>query len=1235
MKYCEILSFDPITEVIQIDNLKNPDYQQSLIKTFVYPDYFLSTVIPQVVKQMRFGGYDQKGIQVIGNYGTGKSHLMSLVSLVAEHGEYLDLVGNDQARSLLEPVAGKFKVLRFEMGTDKRLWDIIVYQLQNFLTGIGVDFRFDPDSMKMYREQMEDMLAAFEDRYPGQGLLLVIDEMLSYLEVRTEKGLLANDLQVLQALGQLCSDSRFSFMFGVQEMIYHSNKFQFQAETLMKVKDRYVDLTIRRDEVAYVVQNRLLRKSPGQKAAVRRHLEKFLPLFSDMHSHLQDYIDLFPVHPAYFDNFQKIRIGKSQREVLRTLSSEFERIASDEIPADNPGLISYDSYFQKMLSETGNMTIPDFKTVADTVALIHGKIDNNFDRARAPKALLGKRIVNATAIKLLQGDLDHPNGARAEVLTDELCYTDPMADDHELLVSIVDATAKLIVRATSGQYFEHDENNDEYHLRTKGGVNFEQRIAEYAESLEPARRDEAFFRFLTEYLEIADTPYRAGFKIYEHQLEWRSRRVTRDGYIFMGGANEKSTTQPRQSFYMVFMPMFQDEKKRRNADGDEIYFVMDDMPGEFKELVCRFGAAYLLMTSADSSQRLHYRQAYETLLKKVGRIFAENFLDCTKVYYRTEQPRALKTFHLPGQGATHIDFFNRVASDTFEEQFCAEAPHYPCFTLASSVITRDNRDRYMAGAKAKLIKPSASDRYGEAVLSALQCMEMGEISTAGSIYAQSVLDKLDQKGVGKVLNRDEILSLLPNSDGRIWYSTDFRIEADLEFLVLCALVVTGEIEITLGNGTQVNASNIDIIKHLDNDHYWAFSSVKRPKGISLPVVKALTTAFCGADLSGRLDDSSTYAAFVACGRRIADEVATFVGRNLSGGAVTIAGMELIPDGDVVTLRDNLTELKNFADRLVTYTSAARLKNMPWDVAAVMEMAGYWKEYARVADLIRHAHEAEGDVAYLQQALQYVPAGHLLREEMQKAVDRFRLVVEECRAPGCDASAIKAYMRDIAGVKSRYVDWYMGVYRTYMLNEIDQADKSRLLNSSEYRALVLLSGLPIFNNAALAGIQGDLAKLKAGDPGVVSVMQSTPFAGFDPRGAQRGKSIREIESEIVGLYHDWIVELRAFVADPAQQQALSLMADAADADIAARIVSGDVDFSDTATARVVADFVGRLSAGYERVEITPGECAALFARPLSADDAVEAFGRFVRSKTFGKDLSKVRMVFVNNANSADE
>ena len=335
MRYSDILSFEPITEVIQFDNLKSEDYQKNLVKTFVYPDYFITTVIPQIVNQFKKGGHDQKGVQVVGNYGTGKSHLMSLIMLLAEHAEYLPLIPNEQARSIFEPIAGKFKVHYFEMGTDRKLWDIVTYQLQQFLDENGVDYHFDKDSMKMYREQLEDMLSAFEDKYPDKGMLIVIDEMLSYLSARTADGQLDHDLQVLQALGQLCSDSRFGFMFGVQELIYQTKNFQFAANMLLKVKDRFIDLTIRKEDVSFVVQNRLLRKSDTQKAAIRKHLEKFVHLFGDMHGHLQEYIDLFPVHPSYFDNFQKIRLGRSQREVLKTLTAEFERIKNDDIPDDN------------------------------------------------------------------------------------------------------------------------------------------------------------------------------------------------------------------------------------------------------------------------------------------------------------------------------------------------------------------------------------------------------------------------------------------------------------------------------------------------------------------------------------------------------------------------------------------------------------------------------------------------------------------------------------------------------------------------------------------------------------------------------------------------------------------------------------------------------------------------------------------------------------------------------------
>ena len=352
MKYRDILQFDPITDVIQLDKLESSDYRDDIIKSFVYPDYFVETIIPEIVRNLKFGERNKKGIQIIGNYGTGKSHLMSLVSLIAENSGYLDKVTNSKANDILAPIAGKYMVHRFEMQTTRQLWDIVTFQLQRYLNDINVDYTFDPDSLKMYSEQLDEMMAAFEEKYPDKGMLIIIDELLAYLKGHAAQGQLNQDLQVLQALGQQCAKGRFAFMFGVQEMIYQSKEFAFAADMMLKVKDRYTDLTIRKEDVSFVVQNRLLKKSEQQKSAIRTHLEKFIPLFADMHSHLQDYVELFPVHPSYFDNFQRIKLGRAQREVLKTLTKQFEKIADLDIPTDNPGLITYDQYWEQMMADT-------------------------------------------------------------------------------------------------------------------------------------------------------------------------------------------------------------------------------------------------------------------------------------------------------------------------------------------------------------------------------------------------------------------------------------------------------------------------------------------------------------------------------------------------------------------------------------------------------------------------------------------------------------------------------------------------------------------------------------------------------------------------------------------------------------------------------------------------------------------------------------------------------------------
>lgn len=115
-------------------------------------------------------------------------------------------------------------------------------------------------------------------------------------------------------------------MFGVQELIYNSPEFQYAADMLNKVNDRYKDITITKQDVQFVVQQRLLKKTDAQRDIIRRHLSKFTEFFTDMHAKLEDYVSLFPVNPSFFENFQQIRISKSQREVLKTLTGKFQAI---------------------------------------------------------------------------------------------------------------------------------------------------------------------------------------------------------------------------------------------------------------------------------------------------------------------------------------------------------------------------------------------------------------------------------------------------------------------------------------------------------------------------------------------------------------------------------------------------------------------------------------------------------------------------------------------------------------------------------------------------------------------------------------------------------------------------------------------------------------------------------------------------------------------------------------------
>ena len=1202
MRYNELLNFEPITEVIKFDRTNNDaGYQESLIKTFVFSDAYKNNLIPLIVKNLDFNRHGESfGLQVVGNYGTGKSHLMSLVSLIAENEKLLELIKEEKTKEKLEAIAGKFKVLRFELGNTESLWEVVTYQLENFLKKIGIDFSFDNLGPKNYSEKIQLMMAEFEVKYPDMGLLMVIDEMLAYLKSRNTTEL-NSDLAVLQSLGQSCDASRFKFIFGVQEMIYHSPEFQFAAEMLQKVDDRYKDIIITKDDVAFIVKHRLLKKNEHQKQKIRKHLDTFLKFFSDMHGRTQEYVELFPVHPAYFENFEKIKIAKSQREILKTLSSQFSDLLDKEVPVDKPGLLTYDVYWEDMKKSQDLMAIPDVRKVKEVTDTIYDKIESYFINARAKKKEVAQRITNACAIKCLQHDLSKPNGTNVEHLVDDLCLTDKLASDRDFLIDIMDTTARQIITATSGQYFDENEENGEYYLRIEGGINFDQKIKDYAATLTDAQKDEYFFKFLEVSLPLTHDTYRTGFKIWEHSIEWKSHKSYCDGYIFFGNPNEKSTTQPKQHFYMYFMPLFDDKKKKKNLQADEVYFIMDDLSTEFKDAVTLYGAALALEARADSAQRNVYRQKITDLLQKAKGLFEREYVEITKVNYQgNELP--LKGYPLPGEGATKEQIFSEVASQVLENWFEEERPHYPIFTNLLAAITKDNHLKMIKQAISKIINPDIPNRDGEGILAGLGLWQPGILDHSSSPYARNILKMLEEKGEGKVLNRDEILECVW-AETNLWVSKDFHLEAEYEFVVLSALAASGELEIVLSSGKAINAGNMHELRNVEKEDYFAFTHVKRPKGVNEAALKVMFLGLVGRDLSKQLKNPETYVTLVKAANDWAKRAVELNSRIFGG--VNFKGVDIITAEEASEYHRHFTAFSGFCDKMANYTSEARIKNFPYSVDDIKRVMETRPEIEKVEKQLEEIENFRQDITYLQQCKQYLPDGEL-KDEIIEQINQLPGILTSG-----DDNTKEQYKKELKKLKEKYADWYLEQYLNYRISDSDYTQKMALLDSDDKAVCDILKDAGFLSTGQYQNLLDRLNKLKPADTDVnKNLVLEVPYHDFNPLDYldQQPVKVKDLKLELEDLKESWIQTLKDTLDDPVVKKKMELLDD--------ETVNLLNDFKnnklaiDRSNALTIRNAIMDLHKGLEKVELSTESLKSAFNKPLTPDEAIEAFKDYI-------------------------
>src|SRR5258705_3693702 len=120
MKYRDLIQFQPIESVIELRQANKSAKAREFVSTYVISDAMADRVCDLIVPQLQYAKpQDNRGLLIVGNYGTGKSHLMSVISSVAENHAFQPLLTHEKVRQTTGVIAGKFKVIRLEIGSSE------------------------------------------------------------------------------------------------------------------------------------------------------------------------------------------------------------------------------------------------------------------------------------------------------------------------------------------------------------------------------------------------------------------------------------------------------------------------------------------------------------------------------------------------------------------------------------------------------------------------------------------------------------------------------------------------------------------------------------------------------------------------------------------------------------------------------------------------------------------------------------------------------------------------------------------------------------------------------------------------------------------------------------------------------------------------------------------------------------------------------------------------------------
>jgi hypothetical protein len=723
------------------------------------------------------------------------------------------------------------------------------------------------------------------------------------------------------------------------------------------------------------------------------------------------------------------------------------------------------------------------------------------------------------------------------------------------------------------------------------------------------------------------TPYVSGYRIWEYELEWRERKAGRSGYLFFGAPNERSTAQPPRDFYVYFLqpfepPPFKDEKK-----GDEVFFRLNSRDEDFEQALALYAGAQEQAATASGSNKKVYDDKGRTHLQRLTAWLREHMTTAFEVTYQGKTrplSQVIQGKVAAGLGqATVRDLVNTAAGVCLAPEFEDRSPDYPTFTV---LITRDNRAQAAQDAL-RWIAGSVKSKPGAAVLDALELLDGDQLAPRRSRYAQHVLELLDKKGQGQVLNRSELVQ----EENGVPYWTRFRLEEEFLAVVLAALVESGDLVLSIP-GSKIDAASIEQLARIGIADAKAFKHVERPRDLPVGALQELLS-LVGLPKGLVSNPAKREEAVSQLQAKLYDLVPRLVKAQAQLPDLRLWSKPLLSEDELADRRKRLQQAKEFLESLQAFNTVGKLKNFPHDVATVARHQSGLAAEREVTELAELVQQIGPLTSYLATAEAVLGQEHPWVAELRKAHTELQAEVSDPKQRA-DAAFRQSLTQRLRELRAAYQDAYLAAHDRSRLGARDDKKKGELAKDPRLDQLRKLSGVEMMPIQQCRDFENQLHGLKTCFSLTRNDLEGSPtcpHCGFRPveepqSGQTAGQVLAQLDDRLDQLVADWTATLLTNLADPTVEPALELLGKSAGAKALAKLrESGQLpEPIPPSMVKALQDVL----SGLEKVPITVaqiGDALAEGGMPCTPDELRTRFDEYVSSLTKGKDASKVRVV----------